>query len=375
MNHVLYIPRWYPSDSDPMLGLFVKNHAKAAAKAGYRISVAYASPSKEKLNNRCRVSLITEDQVTEAIVYYSSASKIRFLLQFIAWFKAIRLAIKHNGKPGLIHAHILTRTGVFAWLLSVRYGIRYIITEHWSRYYAENLNYKGWLRKLLTKFVIWNASQVSVVSKRLYNAMKKNGLKFEFNLLPNVVDTDLFNIAEHNNTLFRFISITCFEDKSKNIRMLIDAASELKKKNLQFELILAGDGHDRQMIEDHAQKQGLSVSYTGMLPQAETAYLLKQCDCLVLSSNYETFGIVVFEALASGVPVISTDVADLNELIDPETGILIPVGDRKALENAMEDMIKKPDFTKEWLRRKVIDKCSVASVSAVLDSMYQQFIK
>lgn len=375
-KHVLYLTRWYPSDSDPMLGLFVRNHAKAAAIAGYKVTVAYIAESTGEKGKGELTSIQKDGNMTEIITYYNRSSNLPVLKRVIATIASVSKAIGVNGKPAVIHAHILTRTAVLAMLLAAWYRIPYIITEHWSRYYVENQSFTGFFRKWLTKLVISRSAATTVVSKRLYNAMLGRGLQFKQSILPNVVDTRLFNISEQRSPLFRFISITCFEEKSKNLKLLIDAAMTIRNEGLDFELVMVGDGDDRYKIEKYAQSLSLDVTFTGTLTPEETAAMLKQSHCLVLSSNYETFGIVVYEALASGIPVISTDVADLKELITEQFGKVIPVGDREALIDSMREVyIKFGDYEPQRLRAGVENICSITSVSFVLDKLYQRVIQ
>lgn len=375
-KHILFIPRWYPSDTDPMLGLFVKNHAIAATSAGYKVSVAYPSQSNENLNSGIRISCISEGGLTEICGYYSVKSPIKSVLQIIAWYKTIKTAVRLHGPPSLVHAHILTRAGIIAFLISLRFNIPYVITEHWSRYYTENLSFRGALRKLLTRFVIKHASSVTVVSKRLYLAMRNHGLNFPVNILPNVVDTDLFNISNERNSKFTFVSITCFEEKSKNLKMLIGAAKLHRDSGYDFELIFVGDGVDRIPTENYCNSLGFKAVFTGVLSPPQTAALLKNAHCLVLSSNYETFGIVVYEALSAGIPVITTNVADLNEIIDNESGIVIQVDDAPALIEAMKTMQENHQMYNQLiLRNKVINICSIDSIAGMVNQIYQPIIK
>ncbi len=377
-KHILFLTRWYPSDVDPMLGLFVRNHAIAAGQAGYKITVAYISASqdissKENKDSFIGVSTVVKDNLTEVIVYYKSDSIFNPLIQLMAWIKAVNVAIKTNGKPDAVHAHILTRTAFIAMVLSIWYRVPYMITEHWSRYFAENPGYTGFLRKIITKMVVKKATAVTVVSKRLYHAMQRNGLNFKLNILPNVVDTDVFRINENRNKTFRFISISCFEEQSKNLKMIIDAASRLSEYDSDFQIVFVGDGTDRGMIEKYAVDKAVEAVFTGTLSPEGTASILGQSHCLVLSSNYETFGIVAYEALLCGIPVITTDVADLKEVINNNNGKIIPVGDTVALAAAMLEVKQNyKKYNPVLLRESVFDICSNASVSDRLNQLYKQ---
>ncbi|MFA6949348.1 MAG: glycosyltransferase [Lentimicrobiaceae bacterium] len=379
-NHknILFLPCWYPSQSDAMLGLFVQNHARTAVEAGYRVAVAYAAPARKSLAPRFEPSMVKKGDLCEVVVYFNSHQWLSSLWKLMAWLKAIRIAVREHGKPDLIHAHVLTRVVFMAWMFSKWYSVPYLITEHWSRYFPENLQYKGFVRKRVTQFLVSHAGMVTTVSKRLADAMHRGGLIFDPVILPNVIDTHIFNVKPHDHPLFRYINISCFDEKSKNLHLLLDAAALLWEQQKDFELVLAGDGVDRKAIEAYALSIGAAypITFTGELSREEMAHCLQQADCLVLSSNYETFGIVVFEALACGVPVVVTEVADLKEFITDDLGLVVPVGNTQAMADAMRKMyLLKDHFKPSILRNRVMNFCSKDSVASALHQIYKQLIK
>lgn len=375
-KHILFIPRWYPSKADPMLGLFVRKHAQAAVSAGYKISVAYAEPgltikSRELFSTEIR----SENNLTEVIVSYRPADGISGITrQIIAWNLAVKTAVQQNGRPQLIHAHVLTRTALLAFWYSMRWSIKFVITEHWSRYYAENFQYKGWLRKVITRFVVRKAAKVTVVSNRLAASMKQQSLGGNFILIPNVVDTGLFNITERVAGKFRIVSISCFEEKSKNLKMLIDAFSLISEKKKDVELVLIGEGADLEMIKRYAFEKQLpsgSIRFTGMLQGQALANELQQASCLAITSNYETFAIVAYEAMACGVPVVATDVADLQTFIKMDSGRVVPVGDSIAFADALQEVIEhQSDFDRVAMRFRVEYQFSFVAVADKLSELY-----
>ena len=375
-RHILYISRWYPSKADPMLGLFVRKHAQAAASAGFKISVAYTVPALTiKSRDLFSTEIHSGNNLTEVIVCYRPADGISGVTrQLIAWNLAIKTAVKQNGRPQLIHAHVLTRVALLAYWYSWRWNVKFMITEHWSRYFAENFQYKGWLRKLLTRFVVQKAAKITVVSNRLAASMQKQSLGRNFVLLPNVVDTELFNIAERTAEKPRIVSISCFEEKSKNLKMLIDAFSLLIEEKKEVELVMIGEGADLEMIKTYAFDKKLSsesIRFTGMLQGQALATELQQASCLALTSNYETFAIVAYEAMACGVPVVATDVADLHDFITRDSGRIVPLGNTIAFADALKEVIEHPsDFDRAAMRLKVEQQYSFAAVADKLSELY-----
>lgn len=371
-KYILYISRWYPSEVDSMLGLFVRNHALAATHAGYKIVVAYPAPV-DGTKVKPGYSIKDENGLIEVILYYRKNRFVSSLSLLIAWFKVLRHSIILNGRPSLVHAHILTRAGILALLLSKYFKVPFIITEHWSRYYDENLSYKGFVRKKMSQWVINSAKLVTVVSERLALAMKKEGLEFQSHLLYNVVDTAKFDIKQQKKPIFTFISVSCFEERSKNLMLLIDSIRQIHlNKECPVELLLIGDGVDRNKVEHYAKESGCPAIFMGTLPPDETAEVLKRSHCLVISSNYETFGIVAYEALACGLPVITTDVADLKGIINEDSGFVVPINNIESMVVAMQKVIDNySSYDPTLIRNSVIDTCSITSVSNRLRELYQ----
>lgn len=362
--------RWYPHRYDPMLGLFVQRHAEAAALCN-DISVVYVHPD-DKISQKFEVVKTIDNNVSTIRVYYKKPkSKILSILRF---FRANRLAIKQLPKPDIIHVHILTRLGLIAWLQKIVHGTPYIITEHWSRYLPGN-DFGGFLRKKLTKLVVRHASAVTTVTDILAKAMQAHGLHNDnYIVVPNVVDFNKFKPIPHHNDIPKIIHVSCFENKSKNITGLVDALKILEDKNIDFQCIFIGDGIDFELIKDYVKKLKHQewLRFTGILEGQEYIDELSSGDFLVLSSNYETQGVVLLEAFACGMPVVSTNVGGIPEVVNESNGILVPPQDAEALAEAMQEMIlKHQNYNAEALRDGIIKKFSNESVGKLLNDIYK----
>lgn len=130
---------------------------------------------------------------------------------------------------------------------------------------------------------------------------------------------------------------------------------------------------DLDLMKEKAKTLQLinKVSFTGLLEGQKLADELSSGDFLVLSSNYENMPVVILEALASGLPVVSTNVGGIKEMIDETKGILVKPRDKEALAEAiikMTETYKNYDAT--YLRNSVIEKYGYESVGRFLDSMY-----
>lgn len=333
---MLHIPRWYPHRDDPMLGLFVKNHvASLEGKCKNSILYMHFVENQEKV---IQFEQSKGDDIFLCIAYIRKSSlKLFFLNQLInafryfrAFRRSYRLVEKGEGKPHLVHVHVLTRPAIPALWLKYFQSIPYLISEHWSRYFPEHNDFKGLVRKGLTQLAIQKAMALVCVSGSLYQAMNAHGFYHKkYYTVPNVVDTKLFKPAEESvmNEITKLIHISCFEDKSKNISGLLKAIHVLKTEGIRVAVDLLGDGPDKDNLESLAQQLELTeneVRFHGMLMPAFVKSKLQEADFLIQTSYYETFSTVVVESLACGVPVISTPVGIFSEIFNPEIGFLIP---------------------------------------------------
>src|SRR5205823_1467894 len=115
---------------------------------------------------------------------------------------------------------------------------------------------------------------------------------------------------------------------------LLEALARLRAANVDANGLFVGDGPLRAQLEQRARELGAPVVFTGFMNQGEIAAAYAAADCLVLPSDGgETWGLVVNEAMACGVPAIVSDaVGCAPDLIDEEsTGFTFPLGDIKAL--------------------------------------------
>ncbi len=348
-----------------MLGLFVQRHAEAAALYN-DISVIYAHPDdKNEIVDK------TINNVRTIWVYFKkSKSKIINLLRY---FKANKKALEILPKPDIIHVHVLTRLGLIAFWHKIVRGTPYIITEHWSRYLSGN-DFSGFFRKKLTKLVVKHAVAVTTVTDNLAKAMLSHGLNNKrYVVLPNVVDTNLFVPFEHSNNATEIIHVSCFEDKSKNITGLLHSLQIMRDCETVFHATLIGDGMDFEAMKrlSHQLQLDDHVTFSGLLEGKNLATRIAKGDFLVVSSNYENMPVVILEALSCGLPIVSTNVGGIAEVVNESNGILVSPHDTVKLADAMQTMSRTyQNYDTNTLRDSIIKKFSNEAVGKLLDDIY-----
>lgn len=129
---------------------------------------------------------------------------------------------------------------------------------------------------------------------------------------------------------------------AKGQHILLSACALLKDRGVPFRLTLVGGGEDRSSLEHFAAEAGLNgqVRFTGPLGQDKVREYYNQTDMFVLASFAEGVPVVLMEAMAKGIPVISTRIAGIPELIDHgRDGLLANPGDVEDLARQMETLI------------------------------------
>lgn len=132
---------------------------------------------------------------------------------------------------------------------------------------------------------------------------------------------------------------------AKGQLVLLHALLQLRSQGLCFHLTLVGDGPDRARIEGEIARWDLTphVSLTGALPQAQVRELMELADVFVLPSLAEGIPVVLMEAMACGLPCVSTPVNGIPELIGSEhMGLLATPGDAHALAEKLRELITRP---------------------------------
>lgn len=130
--------------------------------------------------------------------------------------------------------------------------------------------------------------------------------------------------------------------KYKNVDHLIQAMAIVREEVPDARLVIVGTGDRRRALEALTRSMGLddAVRFTGFVSEEEKLRLLTRAEVAAYPSSKEGWGITVIEANACGVPVVAARVPGLRDaVVDGETGVLVPLGDREAMARALIDLL------------------------------------
>ena len=238
-----------------------------------------------------------------------------------------------------IHAHFGTNSAaiaMFAWQLS---GIPYSFTAHGPEEFEKAAS-------LSLDLKLSHAAFAVCVSAFGRSQLMRWSSPNDWQKIA-IVHCGL-DLAYFESTLLPIPSVprlTCVGrlDVEKGQITLVAAARRLSDAGIRFELVLVGDGRMRQSIEDAICRAGLQskITITGFVSGDRVRDEIAAARALVLPSFAENLPVVIMEAMALGRPVISTYVAGIPELVQPnETGWLVPAGDENALAEAMREVLE-----------------------------------
>jgi glycosyltransferase involved in cell wall biosynthesis len=178
-------------------------------------------------------------------------------------------------------------------------------------------------------------------------------------------------------------------DKRKGIETLVRAVNASQWRNdPNLKLVIGGgsrpgqsDGIERERIEGIVNELGLTEKtlFPGRISDEELPIYYSAADVCVVPSHYEPFGLVAIEAMASGTPVVASDVGGLQFTVVPEeTGLLAPPKDVESFAKAIDRLLSNPqwrDRLGQNARKRVEKKFSWKGVASQLSALYTQLIE
>lgn len=379
MKKVLWLVSWYPNVAEPFAGDFIKRQAEAVALF-QPIKTLYVG--KYLVGNLTPEPIITNDLVNleENILYVKDennlTSKIKFqFAYFNMHLKFIKKMQISSDLPNLVHVHVAMKAGLIALYLKWKYKIPYVLTEHWSGYYAiskDSLYKKSYLTRYLTRLIIKNANRFLPVSEDLGREISRHLIPVPFQKIPNVVNTSLFYPPDDQQLdVFRFIHISSLL-YPKNPEGIIRAFTELVKEGFKAELVLVGPlNHSINQFIHSAELSRNRIHCTGEISYKQVGIELRNSSALVMFSYYETMSCVVIEALCTGLPVISSRVGGIPEVLNENNGILINAGDEKELLQSMKEMINNRHlYDKYEISRQAVEQYSYETIGKRIIDVY-----
>ena len=379
--HIMFIPSWYSNVRNKVHGSFFKEQALELQKTGVKVTVAYNEvwplTMLGKIHEEKGLKYNVEDGLkTYRYKNYNYIPKNPLMFKVFnkRMEKLYKEIVKKEGAIDIIHAQSSLWGGISAAYIAEKYNIPLVITEHSS------VERGPYVKKSYIPFICDSykkAQKVITVGNGLKNEIESLSGRQDIEVIGNLVDLSKFTIKKRiKNEKFIFFSLAFLEGE-KGFDTLIKSFAK-KFKDKEAVLYIGGDGSQRSWLEALTVENGVKdqIIFLGALSRDDVSKWMNKCDCFVLPSRYETFGVVYIEALASGRPVIGTLNGGAEDIINNLNGYLIPIDDIDILAEKMIEVYDNIEsYDEEEIRIDCLKRFSPKVIVNKIISVYKEVLK
>lgn len=368
---ILFFTFWYPNKNNQNFAIFVKRHAQAISLKNNIVVLAFSFQHSKSVYLK-EIITNTENNIETHHIYISSRFwKLLYVclpLHYLIAKKYINKTIRPGFAFDIIHSNILFPCAIVGHKLSKHYRCKHIITEHWSKidkFFSRSL-YKSAGKKALD-----NAFAITCVSDFLVNIVKKHTANKNLLIVPNVVNSSQFypDTTIVKEPILTFICVAHWAPP-KNPFYFTDALQALhtKHKLPPFQLKIAGEG---QMLNTIKNKQyTYPIHYLGNLSPVDLNHEFNSSHIFLHGSDFETFSVVIVEALMCGLPCVVSPVGIAGSVINNGNGA-IAYNTTKDWEEKILSCYQITYYPEE-ISREITGKYNSSVIAELFDRLYQK---
>lgn len=383
--NIVIIPAFFQTKSRKTLGSFFLEQARALQQKGHKVTILYCDTYSIKCVKDWFAYSEEKSEIIEGIQIYRNRCFCPLKHGIEGHREAFAQGIQKlydqymkGNKPDIIHAHCCVWAGYAAMKLSEQIGIPYVVTEHATLFQLHRDEISEKNDKVIRK-IFQKAARVICVSGAFAKLIES--YRPDIDVVGNVVNCDAFvpraDSEKHRGV--RFLTVCYMEEEAqlykKGIDILIQAWTEVVKKYTDVKLVIGGGGSAKTKVEQWVEEHGISkyVEFTDALDREQVIQEMQSCDCFVLPSRYETFGVVYIEAMACGKPVIAVANGGPDDFVKPFNGLLIKPG-AEELVQAFYEMIghltRGNYYQEEKISNYIKSKFSYEAIAEQLEAIY-----
>lgn len=383
--NIVIIPAFFQTKSRKTLGSFFLEQARALQQKGHKVTILYCDTYSIKCVKDWFTYSEEKSEIIEGIQIYRNRCFCPLKHGIEGHREAFAQGIQklydqymQENRPDIIHAHCCVWAGYAAMKLSGQIGIPYVVTEHATLFQLHRDEISEKNDKVIRK-IFQKAARVICVSGTFAKLIES--YRPDIDVVGNVVNCDAFvpRVDSEKHRGIRFLTVCYMEEEAqlykKGIDILIQAWTEVVKKYTDVKLVIGGGGSAKTKVEQWVEEHDISkyVEFTGALDRKQVIQEMQSCDCFVLPSRYETFGVVYIEAMACGKPVIAVANGGPDDFVKPFNGLLIKPG-AEELVQAVYEMIghltRGNYYQEEKISNYIKSKFSYEAIAEQLEAIY-----
>ena len=304
---------------------------------------------------------------TDALTLHPTQSLNKLTRALDAFRIAARVCRRH--RIDLVTTQDAFFTGAVGWAISRIYRIAFEVQVH-----ADCLGNRYWIRERVLnrvlnvtgRWIVKRADNVRVVSESEREKMMRLGIRNDF--IWNIpggegINLEKFSSADGSDIRRKLFPPRCERmvlfvgrvTKQKRIPDLLLAARRVVRTIPKVCFVIVGEGNELAAAERLAAKLGLGdrAVFTGNVPYDEIPAYFAAADVFALSSGYEGTARVLMESVAAGLPIVTTKVSGVAELVaDGENGFVVPVGSPRDLAKRLTEVVTDIERFREGAKRR-----------------------
>jgi glycosyltransferase involved in cell wall biosynthesis len=374
MMNILLLTHSYPDVKNKWRGVFVQEQVKALS-IKHEVTVVYFKVDYSHFAPFSNYTFLKKQsgRITEYEVTISKSFPVITQAKYLSnTYRFIEKEILTQVKIDIIHSHFSYPAGFLGTIIQKRKRIPSIITEHtWIKKY-----FRSWIHKKCVLYALKNSSGVISVSI----ALKDDIALFcsrKVSVIPNVIEVDKFYLSEkHDHKTLNIGILGGMGNYRKGLDILIKSVSLLKDMDLMVHI--GGDGILLEKFKTLSKESGVfeKCKFYGEILTEDISGFYSRLDVFVLASRDETFGVVVVEAIASGLPVIATDCGGPKEIITRDTGLLVEKENPEELARAITYMSENLHlYNRDSIRKYAEEKFGQMSFVESVTHFYQDVLR
>lgn len=372
MMHILVITPNYPNKINNRCVAFFESQVKSLLFSGQNVGViSVVSVSFKNFFSIFKSPLSFHYNILQSYVlwipfFYRFNQYLRFF-----WGKFLfQKYIKIYGLPDIVHLHVYNSGRLAIWIKD-NFGIPYVVTEHYSSVGRNQLtNYQNFLAKQSYQ----NANKCFAVSNSLASNLSEK-FHVHFGVIPNVLDSEFYFLPTNENNSRYILNVANMVDIKRHDRLL-RVFSRFHEYDPTFKLILIGRGPLSNKVKNYIKELNLSDVVT-IIPSAsrsQVADLMREASIFLLTSDYETFGVVLIESLACGTPVVAPNVGGIPDIVvNGQNGFLCEPNEDSFLKGLLS--VVDSHFDHEKISRNVLNTYGSDTFSKTLLDVYRLVIE
>jgi len=364
MKKILHITNWYPNPWNDLEGIFIKKQFDLF-KEVTDSQIVNVQVREGKKFFEFKHFKYSKNEEGYFIFTNIKSSKIKEILTTLLLLCV--LFKKKYKQFDLLHFHIAYPLLIHYYLWKKLIKIPVIISEHWSAYHFNFYMPKKTKKLNGIKRIFKQNIPIITVSKALlkdieeFSGEKQN----KYLILPNVINENIFYFKKNpQNEIPVFFTVNNWR-KIKNPIPMLEGFKKLKEKNISYLLIIGGYGEMIDNMKKFVIKNKLEedIQFVGKLNEQEIANYLSESDCYLHSAVYETFSIVIAQALMMGVPVICPNIPAIKEYADENMVIFLKDNNGESWKESLEYFIEnKTKFNRKQISEKIKDRFSFSKI-------------